>query len=405
VLPVLVCCSLQIINSSIIGPKINDSNIFIPQSTYLLKTDLGVRAHTNYLIYTGNEMAPPNGPTPLPLFALDGPLRHGPPGGYSPANIRAAYNVPANGGANAIAIVDAYHYGSSLADFNTFCAEFGLPQETSTNPYSSSNQVFQVVYQGTTQPPASASWAQEEALDIEWAHSMAPNAKIYLVEANSDSFSDLYATEQVASALPGVKEVSNSWGGSEFSGENSYDSYFVKSGVVFFASSGDSQVQEYPSTSPNVVSVGGTSLTLTNGVFTSETAWYYTGGGPSAYESRPSYQNAVQSLVGSVRGDPDISATADPNKGVAVYDSIPYMGHKGWMVFGGTSVACPVCAGIANTAATFRASSVAELSQIYSKLGTSNFRDIVSGNNSVYSARVGWDFVTGVGAPLGIGGL
>jgi len=126
---------------------------------------------------------------------------------------------------------------------DAFAANFGLPKETSVVPTNTTNKVFQMVYAAGTKPQSGgayiASWNMEEALDIEWAHAMAPKAKIYLVEAASDSTADLMAAVRIASSLPGVKEVSMSWGGTEFSYEASYDSVFTTPGIVYFASGGD----------------------------------------------------------------------------------------------------------------------------------------------------------------------
>ena len=128
-------------------------------------------------------------------------------------------------------------------------------------------------------------------MDIEWAHAIAPNAKIYLVEAASDSNADLMYAVKVASAISGVKEISMSWGGSETKTEANYDSYFQTSGIVYVSSSGDTSAEtEYPAVSPYVVAAGGTTLNRdSSGNFLSETAWSDTGCGPSTYESRPSY--------------------------------------------------------------------------------------------------------------------
>jgi subtilase family serine protease len=229
-----------------------------------------------------------------------------------------------------------------------------------------------VVY-ATGQKPASggstiASWNLEAALDIEWAHAMAPNAKIYLVEAASESTSDLMYAVKVASQISGVKEISMSWGSNEVQSETSYDSYFNTSGIVYVASSG----------------------------------------GPSQYESRPSFQSKIASTVGSKRGTADISFDANPNTGVNVYDSTSYEGESGWWVLGGTSVAAPSLAGVINVAATsntFATNGTAELTRIYNLLGnSSDFRDITSGTDGSYSCATGWDYITGVGSPLGLGG-
>ena len=332
----------------------------------------------------------------------------------SPAMIRSAYNLPSTGGSNAIAIVDAYDYATALSDFNTFSSTYALPQETSTSP-TSTNAVLQVVY-ATGQKPTStgtlaASWNLEEALDIEWAHAMAPSAKIYLVEAASSSTTDLMAAVKVASTLLGVKEVSMSWGSSEYRGETTYDSYYNTSGIVYVASGGDESEVEYPSISPYVVAAGGTTLNRnSSGTLTSETDWSDTGCGRSLIEPRPTFQNVVASLVGPKRATTDLSFEANPDTGVNVYDSTPYEGESGWWVVGGTSVSSPSLAGVINLAATsknnFASNSTAELTLIYSNLGNaSDFRDITSGTkDGRFKAAVGWDYITGVGSPQGLGG-
>lgn len=191
-----------------------------------------------------------------------------------------------------------------------------------------------------------------------------------------------------------------SWGGSEFSTESQYDSHFTKSGVVYFASSGDTGgVNGYPSVSPNVVSAGGTTINRDrNGSFVSETAWSGSGGGPSRYESRPPYQDVIVATVGNKRGAPDFSFDSNPASGVSVYDSTSCQGMSGWLVFGGTSAASPSLAGIVNLSNRFYAHSSSELGVIYNNLGTANFRDITLGSAGTFSAGPGWDFVTGVGS-------
>jgi len=303
--------------------------------------------------------------------------------------------------------VDAYHYPTALNDFNVFSNQFGLPTQSGTNATSSSNTVFQVVYANGVQPTKNGGWAQEAALDIEWAHAMAPNAKIVLVEAASSSFTDLFNAVDVASNLPNVKQISMSRGGCEFSSESTYDNHFTKSGVVYFASSGDSGgVVEYPSCSPNVVAVGGTHVnTNSSGAFVSETGWSGSGGGTSKYENKPSYQSA---LAPTKRAVPDISSDADPYTGVCVYDSTRYQGLSGWLVFGGTSVSSPSLAGMVNLAGHSRTSSNAELTWIYGgSLGINyaNYRDILTGTAGGNSCAPGWDAVTGVGSPLNTAGL
>lgn len=373
----------------------NHSGVFVPESSIEQSGDNGVRAHTNHVV----RVSP---------FAGTGS-----PTGETPQSIRPVYNLPSTGGSGVIAIVDAYDYPTAKNDFNVFSGQFSLPQETGTGA------VFQVVYASRKKPRGNGGWNQEAALDIEWAHAMAPSAKIVLVEAASSSFTDLFAAVKVASGLRGVKEVSMSWGGSEFSGELADDSYFTTPGIVYFASSGDTGgVTGYPGVSPSVVCAGGTTIHRTSsGVFASETGWSGSGGGFSQYELRPFYQDVTSGTVGGARGVPDYSFDADPNSGVSVYDSTSYQGLSGWLVFGGTSVASPSLAGIVNLAhdantGTSVVDTTDELKLIYSSLGTTatptynstDFRDILSGTAGSYTATTGWDFVTGVGSNLGLNG-
>jgi kumamolisin len=333
----------------------------------------------------------------------------------TPATIRSIYNLPATGGSEAIAVVDAYHYPTALADFNAFSQAFGLPMETSKSATTNQNKIFQVVYAGGRQPASGgafiASWNLEAALDIEWAHAMAPNAKIYLVEGASDSSTDLDNAVREAASQRLVKEVSMSWGGSE-SGREAWfsDPVFKRKGVVYFASGGDSADQmEYPAASPNVVACGGTTINRSsNGAVVNETAWSDTGCGPSAYEPRPAFQDGVANIVGSKRGVSDLAFEADPSTGVYVYDTSPIWGEKGWFILGGTSVSSPSLAGVVNNAAAqngFAASTAAEEARIYGNLGNAAaFRDVTSGTDGTYSAGIGYDFVTGVGSPNGLVG-
>jgi subtilase family serine protease len=241
---------------------------------------------------------------------------------------------------------------------------------------------------------------------------MAPNAKIVLVEASTNSFANLFQAVDVASSIANAQEVSMSWGGSEFSSEAGNDAHFTHAGIVYFAASGDTGgATIYPGVSPNVVSAGGTRINRdASGNFVSETGWSGSGGGPSKYESRPGYQDIIQTIVNNARGVPDYSFDADPNSGVSVYDSTSCRGSSGWLVFGGTSVASPSLSGIVNSAGS-NTSSTAELSLLYmsvtnngSMITGSNFRDILSGTAGSFSAKTGWDFVTGIGSTITLSG-
>jgi len=386
-------------------------HVEIPDSSIELPEHIGIRAHTNFKMFFPNAGGMANA---LPQSHQAKPQIGPPYAGYffeTPASLGCIYQLVtplvtgcdpntavANppGGAKVIAVVDAYHYPTAMSDLSVFSAQFGLPVPTNTN--------FEVVYASGRQPRVNADWNVEEALDIEWAHAMAPAAKIYLVEAASANFSDLLTAVSIANSLVksgGGGEVSMSWGGSEFPAETWYDPYFTQSGVVYFASAGDSPGVIWPSASTNVVSTGGTSVSrdATTGAFQRELSWQSAGGGPSAYEPRPGYQTGISAVVQSQRGTPDVAADADPTTGVWVY-SYPY-----WYIVGGTSVAAPVWAGIANSAGRFAPSTQSELATMYTGLGDASvFTDITAGScgpNQGYLAGAGWDFCTGVGSPVG----
>lgn len=364
-------------------------SLIVPATSLEHASDIGIRAHTNHLI-------------------LATTTRVVGPQGFSPSGLRMAYNVPSNGGAGAIALVDAFNYPTALNDFNVFSNQFSLPSETSSDATLSSNTVFQVVYATGSKPTDDGGWAQEAALDTQWAHAMAPNAKIYLVEAASASLDDLAHAANVAKNLPGVKQVVMSFGATETACEfATYDSFFIKSGVTFYSAAGDDAGnQDYPGESKNVVCCGGTTLNVSlTGVWASETAWNGTACGASHFEPRPLFQNVVFSLVGKYRGACDIAADGDPATGVSVYDSFVFQGVSGWQVYGGTSSAAPILAGIANTALESHVSSQAQNTQFYSEIGTPNFHDVTSGSAGGLNAGPGWDFPTGVGSPNGIGGF
>jgi subtilase family serine protease len=333
---------------------------------------------------------------------------------YTPGQIQQAYGITPllnsklsngqlnNGAGETIAIVDAYGDSHVSSDLATFDAQFGLPGTTT----SQVNQ-FLTVHPMTSGIQSNSGWALETSLDVEWAHSVAPGANILLVQARSNSYNDLFSAVSYAASQPGVVAVSMSWGGGEGSGQTAFDSKLTHPGVTFIASSGDSGSSggpEYPSVSPNVLAVGGTSLTLNNsGGYGSESGWGgSTGGKSSVYKTAPSYQS---SLGYGVRTTPDVSFDADPNTGVYVYD-------RGWWQVGGTSAGAPQWAGIlalvdqARGAATKTPLTTAQVqTAIYNILAnpsaySADFHDITSGSNGAFSAKTGYDLVTGIGSPI-----
>ena len=366
--------------------------ILVPDTTVERAQDRGLRAHTNHLIRLEGK----------PAFVGTAPA------GETPQTIRPVYNLPSTGGSQTIAIVDAFDYATAANDLNVFSSTLGLPAMPDCGSNGNVAPCFKKVFAAGSKPRANCGWAQEAALDIEWAHAMAPNARIVLVEAASNSFIDLFTAVDIATAQVttggGQGEVSMSWSGGEFSTESSNDTHFQNNNVVYFASSGDTGgVNGYPSVSPYVVSAGGTTLNRNSGQFISETAWSGSGGGPSKYEPKPSYQSGVAGTDSTHRSAPDFSFDANPNTGVSVYDSTRCQGASGWLVFGGTSVSSPSLAGIVNLAGRFATNTQSELTTVYAnRTSSADFRDITSGSAGSFSAGPGYDFVTGVGSDQGL---
>jgi len=340
--------------------------------------------------------------------------------GLTPAQIRNAYgidNLAWTGAGQTIAIVDAYDnpklVNSTSSSFSTsdlamFDAQFGLADPPS---FIKLNQNGGTTLPGTD--PAGAgnangTWELEEALDVEWAHAIAPGANIILIECNSASLSDLFRGIRTAAGIAGVSVISVSWGSAEFASEVSQDATLLNghTGITIVASTGDTgSPGTYPSYSPQVVAVGGTYLSLNaDGSYASESAWSGSGGGTSLYESEPSYQTGVQST--GFRTIPDVSFVASPSSGVAIYDSYDNTGGGPWFKVGGTSLSAPCWGGLIALVNQGRAQagysalngSTQTLPALY-KLPSSDFHDITTGANQSFSAGVGYDQVTGLGTP------
>jgi subtilase family serine protease len=395
--------------------QFGDGVVITPASSISHPEQAGVTMHTNTKIFF-----PINVPGP---HNANEPAVNAPPfSGYgfeTPSSLSCVYQLVARangcnpntfhtnttGGSKALAIVDAFHAPNSRADLVKYSTQFGLPAITAANyvvwycgsTLASCNQ--------TTPPQYNAGWEGEISLDVQMAHAIAPHAKLFLVEAASNSNTDLFIAVRKASALvaaAGGGQVSMSWGGGESSGETANDAAMATAKVTYFASTGDAPGTNYPSVSTKVVAVGGTSVSR-NPVTLSlieESAWYDAGGGPSQFIARPAFQASVASVVGTKRGVPDVSAVANPRTGVWVYIS----GQGGWNVFGGTSVASPVFAAIVNNSGHFLASSTAEHNLIYSKLGTAAYHDVTQGICGPYTgywAKAGYDFCGAVGSPRG----
>ena len=348
------------------------------------------RPHTNYFFVDSDQPAPqppPGDETPGSLACVYH-LVTGPTG----CPIATSTTVP-SGGIGAIAIVDAGYYPTAQSDLNAFDSYFGIPATTVTQDWPV----------GSPRPPVSTDGVVEEALDIAWAHAMAPQAKRALVvsalcQTQQCATDPSWQAVQLAGSLVaqnGGGVVSMSFADAEIPQELGFDQYFTSPGVVYFAAAGDGGlgVSAYPAASPNVVAVGGTYFNRDqNGDFTYEQ--YYTGGGGgdiSPYESRPSYQNLVANIVGNYRGYPDVASD--------FCCSAIYL-NGGWTSVGGTSWSSPTFAGIVNAAGSRQQSSLAQLTTMYSELLSpkyhADFNDITLGDPR---CKVGWDLCTGLGSP------
>jgi kumamolisin len=379
-------CSAQINESTINGSTINGHRIIVPDSSIPRPG----RVHTNYFIVDSGprnpDAPPPDAETPASLACVYKLVK-----GVKGCPIATSVNNP-TGGVGAIAIVDAGDYPTAKQDLHAFSSQFGIPDAD-----------FKVVYADGHKPPVYQDWEVEEALDIEWAHAMAPKAKLFLVESKlctSDKCNTdpTWQAVKVAGALVaknGGGVVSMSFGDAEWAQERQFDHFFTTPGVVYFAASGDSGIgfTIHPGASPNVVAVGGTYFNRdSNGNFLNEQyASGGGGGGISLYEPRPSYQDVIKKIVGSKRGIPDVASDFCC---AAIY-------LQGWGEVGGTSWSSPTFAGIVNAAGQLQKSSKDELSMIYKEYANKQqhkayWNDIATGDPN---CKVGWDVCAGVGSP------
>ena len=352
------------------------------------------------------------GAQPLALVAHD--YSTGPAGGYTPADLASAYgfNPTATGSAETVGIVDAYNDPNINADLQTFDSNYDLPACSTTNG------CLTVASQtgSTTSLPSddTTAWSVEESLDVETVHAVCQECKIILVEANSASIANLGAAENEAVSL-GAAVVSNGWGASEYSGLAEYGSDFSHPGVPIVVSAGDEgyydwdglddvDVPNFPASDANVVAVGGTSLALnSNGTRSSETVWNddgpagddsergASGGGCSTMFAAPSWQTSLGDWSGTACGSyrlvSDVSADADPDTGLDIYDSYdcgssceingqPY----DWETLGGTSLAAPIIAGMWALAGGSHGISY-PAQTLYGYLGTSSLYDVTTGGS------------------------
>jgi subtilase family serine protease len=341
--------------------------------------------------------------------------------GYTPQNLAKAYKWSDPTGATwnwngqTIAIVDAYDNPNVESDLSAYRSQFGLPACTTANT------CFRKVNQrgGTTPPAGNVGWGQEIALDVEMVSAVCPGCKILLVESDSNSFLDLGVAVNRAYGM-GANAISNSYGGSEFGGETSYGGAYNHAGVAITASSGDGGYGvEVPAAYNTVVAVGGTSLrAAANSRSWTESAWSGAGSGCSSQISKPSWQTDTGC---SRRTVADVSAVADPNTGVAVYDSYGSSGGNNWYVFGGTSVASPIIASVYGLAGNVGLPGSTDYPAKLAYASPDSLFDVTSGSNGnctrkvrrggssgaayLCTAGAGYDGPTGLGTPNGTSGF
>jgi subtilase family serine protease len=321
------------------------------------------------------------------------------PSGYGPADIQSAYALTGlTSGKKTVAIVDAYNAPNAEADLGVYRSHFGLPACTTAN--GCFRKVNQTGGTGSL-PHTDGGWAQEISLDLDMVSAACPDCKILLVEAKTSSFANLAAAVNTAAKL-GAAAISNSYGGGD---TTSYASSYNHPGIAITASTGDNGYAiSAPASLPGVVAVGGTSLTRDSSTRGwNEAAWSGAGSGCSTVNAKPSYQTSATQCAGKATAD--VSAVADPNTGVAVYDSYAYQGYSGWMQFGGTSASSPIIAGVyaLGTAAT------GSYPAAYTWGHAGQLNDVTTGSNGTCTTTVwctsgsGWDGPTGLGTPNGAG--
>ncbi|QUQ68111.1 S53 family peptidase [Kutzneria sp. CA-103260] len=324
------------------------------------------------------------------------------PTGFGPADLRSAYKLPSTGGAGqTIAIVDAYDNPNAETDLASYRQQFGLPACTTANG------CFKKVNQrgaASPLPEGDPGWGVEISLDLDMVSAACPDCHIVLVEADSATSANLGAAEDTAAAS-GASAVSNSYGSGEYNGMDVDARHYQHPGVAILASSGDSGFQpaSFPASLPNVIAVGGTSLVKAdNARGWTETAWSGAGSGCSAWIAKPAWQHDANCGMRTVS---DVSAVADPNTGLAVYDTYGLGTQAGWILVGGTSASSPFIAGVIGLAGN--GGQLGDASSLYTH--ADKLFDVVGGSNGycgedyLCTGLTGYDAPTGLGTPNGIG--
>jgi subtilase family serine protease len=322
------------------------------------------------------------------------------PGGFGPPDLQSAYNIPSGGGTGlTVALIDAQDDPNAESDLAVYRSQFGLP------PCTTANGCFTKVNengQASPLPTGDSGWGGEISLDLDMVSAACPNCKILLVEASSASNDDLGTAVNTAASM-GAAAISNSYGGSEDSTVTTTDTqYYNHPGIIITASSGDGGYGvEYPASGEYVLGVGGTTLAKSSSTRGwAEGAWNSGGSGCSAYVAKPSFQKDTGCAKRTVA---DVSAVADPNTGVAVYDTYggASAGASGWEVYGGTSAASPLVAAI------LVATGHGTMTNGFPYANTGDFYDVTTGSNGscggsyLCTAGVGYDGPTGWGTPNG----
>lgn len=320
---------------------------------------------------------------------------------YTPIQIKRAYglnNINSYGNNQTIAIIVGYGSDTISNDLSVFNEKFDLEEAN-----------LQIEYpQGIPEKPSQSdlAWIKETTMDVQWAHALAPKAKILLVVAKSSKKEDLLnAIEYATENSPDI--ISISWRFDEFKNEYKFNNYFNNEDIIYVAASGDNGPEvSWPAVIPNVLSVGGTTLSLNEKgqIIDKETACFNSGGGISKYIKKPDYQKDLSNADMEYRTVPDVSFFGDISKGVAIYCSNKLIEDSGWSSLSGTSLGAPCWAAflaIANEALGSNLTNINERLYNIAKNDKKhiNFNDITEGDNGEFYADEGYDCISGLGTP------